>query len=262
MSASVSESVNESLPAGLCHRTLDSVVTGAGLTEVPGADGGPYAVLRSAMGPDPVGEVRVFSGTGQVVKAVYVGLVVPMIGLDSHMVFAFTAGDSVVPHFTLDSVQGQGSFAFHLDLIPRAELGTHLTYLDWSHDPLSEVFEEVRERPGLTRAAIGPRQCAVMSPWMLAQRADEQAFAGIEDAVEAYLAHWFALVGSEVPAQVLADVADTDLAARDLRNRSILFHPGVDKVWAQVARLVGDETAEQIRGLLLDNTIVTQEGAA
>lgn len=250
-----------SLPGGLCHRTLASVVEGAGLGEVHGAAGGSYAVLTSAMTPDPVGEVRLFSGPGPVVKAVYVGLAVPAIGLDSHMVFAFTADDSTIPHFTLDSVQGQGSFAFHLDLIPRAELGTHLTYLDWSHHPLSEVFEDVRARPGLSRAAIGPRQCAVMSPWMLAQRADEQAFIGIEDAVKHYLDHWFSLVDADVPPEVLEDVADTDLAARDLRNRAILFHPGVDKVWAQVARLVGDDTAEQIRALLLDNTIPTpQEG--
>ncbi len=43
-----------------------------------------------------------------------------------------------MPHFTLDSVLGQGSYAFHLDLIPRVELATHLTYVDWAHTPLTD----------------------------------------------------------------------------------------------------------------------------
>ncbi len=142
------------------------------------------------MSPDPVGTVRIFRGDGVVEKVVYVGLAVPAIGLDSHMVFAFTRGDSVVPHFTLDSVQGQGSYAFHLDLIPRAELATHLAYVDWAHTPLTATYDEVEARPGLSKAAIGPRQYAMMSPWMLVHRAEEDAFAGIEDAVRAYFDHW------------------------------------------------------------------------
>ena len=53
----------------------------------------------------------------------------------------------------------------------------------------------------------------------------------------------------------MADVSDTELAARDLRNRANLFSPDVDHVWAQVARLIGDEAMEDVRGQLLDNTI-------
>lgn len=247
---------NDSLPGGLCNRTLDAIVSRTGLIEV----GAPYRTLTSPMSPDPVGKVRIFRGastssTDEVAKAVYVGLTVPAIGLDSHMVFAFTRPDSPVPHFTLDSVQGQGSFAFHLDLIPRAELATHLTYLDWAHTPLTATFEDVSARPGLSKTAIGPRQFALMSPWMLVHRADESAFAGIEDAVKQYLEHWFSLLEAPVPAQVTDDIADTDLGVRDLRNRGHIFDPDVDKVWAQVARLVGDESAEEVRSFLLDNEI-------
>lgn len=244
----------ESLPGGLCHRTLDAIVAANGLTEV----GSPFRELTSPMSPDPVGTVRIFRGTDDsdvVEKVVYVGLGVPAIGLDSHMVFAFTRGTSVVPHFTLDSVQGQGSYAFHLDLIPRAELATHLTYVDWAHTPLTTTYDEVEAREGLSKAAIGPRQYAMMSPWMLVHRAEEDAFVGIEDAVRAYLDHWQSLVGSEVPTDVQADVADTDLAVRDQRNRANIFSPDVDHVWAQVARLVGDEAMEDVRRQLLDNTI-------
>jgi hypothetical protein len=250
--------VSESLPGGLCRRTLEAVVESVGLTEV----GSPFRELTSPMSPDPVGSVRIFHGGGVVEKVVYVGLAVPAIGLDSHMVFAFTRGDSPVPHFTLDSVQGQGSYAFHLDLIPRAELATHLTYVDWAHTPLTTTYEEVGARPGLSRANIGPRQFAMMSPWMLVHRAEEAAFVAIEDAVRAYLDHWTSLVHGEVPAAVLADVADTDLAVRDLRNRANIFDPDVDQVWAQVSRLIGEEAMDDVRVQLLDNTVGTTTSEA
>ncbi|MGB0100288.1 MAG: hypothetical protein WBP61_08405 [Nocardioides sp.] len=242
-----------SLSGILCHRTLDTIVERGSLTEVGAADGGPLIELTSeAFGP--VGEARVFRGD-RIAKAVYVGLAVPQIGLDSHMVFAFSPAGVPVPHFTLDSVFGQGTYAFHLDLIPRVDLGTHLTYLDWAHTPLSETFLEVTNRPGLAKTAIGPRQFSLMSPWMLVHRAEEEAFRGIDGAVDAYLDHWFSLVEGEVPADVLADVADTDLPARDRRNRTHLFSPDVDHVWAQVQQLVGAEQSESVRTLLLDNTI-------
>lgn len=242
-----------SLSGELCHGTLDTIVERGGLTEVTAADGGPLLTLTSeAFGE--VGEARVFRGE-RIAKAVYVGLAVPAIGLDSHMVFAFSPAGVPVPHFTLDSVFGQGTYAFHLDLIPRADLGTHLTYLDWAHTPLDATYEDVTGRPGLTKTAIGPRQFAMMSPWMLVQRADEDAFRGIGGAVKAYLEHWFGLVEGEVPDAVLADVADTDLPARDERNRANIFSPDVDKVWAQVQQLVGAEQAEAVRALLLDNSV-------
>lgn len=242
-----------SLSGTLCHNTLDTIVERGNLTEVPAADGGPLLELVSeAFGP--VGEARVFTGE-RIAKAVYVGLAVPAIGLDSHMVFAFSPAGVPVPHFTLDSVFGQGTYAFHLDLIPRVDIGTHLAYLDWAHTPLDATFEEVTNRPGLTKTAIGPRQFSLMSPWMLVQRAEEEAFRGMDGAVKAYLDHWFSLVEGEVPDAVLADVSDTDLPTRDERNRALVFSPDVDKVWAQVEQLIGAEQTEAVRTLLLDNSI-------
>lgn len=246
-----------SLPGGLCNRTVDAIVSRTGATEITGADGGAYLTLTSVMGPDPVGSMRLFAGPagGNLAKVVYVGIVVPQIGLDSHMVFAFADAATPVPHFTLDSVHAGGYFAFHLDLIQRADLGTHLAYLDWAHTPLTATFEEVQQRDGLSRAAIGPRQAAVMSPWMCVARASEEAFAGIEDAVQAYLAHWSGLLEATVPDEVSADLADTDLAARDERNRALVFSPEVDKVWEQITGLLGAETVEKIRGQLLTNDL-------
>lgn len=244
-----------SLPGGLCNRTVDALIERAALTEVLGADGGPFQVLGSVMGPDPVGAVRVFTGE-KVAKAVYVGITVAQIGLDSHMVFAFMPDGSPVPHFTLDSVAGGGYYAFHLDLIQRVDAGTHMVYNDWAHTPLTDTYNEVLELEGLSKAQLDPRQLTVMSSWMLASRASEDAFAKLDGPVNAYLEHWLSLVDGEVPAEVLADIADTDLAVRDARNRSLLFSPDVDKVWAQISRLVTEPVAEQIRLQLVTNEVV------
>lgn len=243
-----------SLPRDLCLGTLDRLIDRAGLKEVTGPDGGPAKTLTSSMGPDPVGSVRIFTGD-KVAKAVYVGIVVPQIGLDSHMVFAFMPDGSPVPHFTLDSVAAGGYHAFHLDLIQRVDAGTHMIYNDWAHSPLTETFEQVNALEGLSKAVLEPRQLAVMSSWMLASRATEEAFSQLNAPVAAYLDHWFSLVENDVPVEVIDDVADTDLAARDARNRSLLFSPDVDKVWAQISRLITEPVSEEIRAQLVSNEI-------
>lgn len=243
-----------SLPKNLCISTLDKIVAQTGSTEVLGADGGPLEVLTSVMGPDPVGSVRVFTGD-KVAKIVYIGAVVPQIGLDSHMVFAFMPEGSPVPHYTLDSVAAGGHLAFHLDLIQRVDAGTHMVANDWSHTPITEAFEKLTSDPGLSKAALEPRQLTVMSSWMVANRATEEAFANLDEPVNAYLDHWLTLVNNEIPAEVVADVADTDLAARDRKNRALLFSPEVDKVWAQMTRLLGEETSERLRNHLVSNDL-------
>jgi hypothetical protein len=245
-----------SLSGELCLGTVQSIVDRLGLVEQPG-DGTPERmVLRSPMVPDaPVGSMRVWRREG-VADLVYVGLTVPMIQLDSHMMFAFTPPTSPVPHFTLDSVagapgeDGDPSFAFHLDLIPKVDLGAHLGYLRHCFEPLTKVREAAGENPGLSPAHLSPTQYAVMSAWMLVHRATEDAFRGIGETVASYRDHWFGLVDDGVPASALDDLTPDDIAERDLRNRSIVFDPTVDPVWARVAQLVGDEQSEAVRSTL------------
>ncbi len=236
-----------SLPFALADRALEAILARQPLAET----GAPYRELRSPMSPAPVGTMRVWQGDGEVSRIVYVGLVVPQIKLDSHMVFAFTAAQSGVPHFTLDSVYGGDYYAYHLDLIPRAELSSHLAYMDSAYDSLTGTYEEASQRDGLTRAHIGPRQHALMSPWMLVHRADEAAFRGMDPIVDAYVGHWLDLVSSGLPAAVTGSLADTDLAARDATVRANLFSPAVDPVWAQVSRLLGEPASDEIRDVLI-----------
>ncbi|GAA3447603.1 hypothetical protein [Planomonospora venezuelensis] len=227
-----------SLPAALSERTLSA------LTEALGLAVAEDLPLTGPMSPEPAGRLRVLRG-GPVDKAVTVSLVVPAIGLDSHMLFAFTPADSAVPHFTLDAVRSPDHHAMHLDLIPRADLAVHLDYLDACFLPLTGPLEHAWTIDGLSPAAVGPRQRAMMSPWMVVCRATEQAFAALDGTVDAYLAHWLSLVGTGVPG------VGGDPAARDRDQRANLFSPEVDPVWHQVARLLGEEQAERVRGELV-----------
>lgn len=234
-----------SLAQTLSHKTLNAIVDRFGLQE----QGAPYLELRSPMSPAPVGQVRLFAG-GPVHKMVYIGLTVPFIGLDSHMIFAFTAPDSPVPHFTLDSVLAGPHFAFHLDMLPRVDLGANLAYIDEVFQPLTAVFDTAKTIPGLTPAHLSPRQYAIMSPWMLAYRATEAAFAQIDDHVDRYLAHWFHIVTSGISPATLSSLDNHSFATRDQRNRAAIFNPQVDPVWAQIDRLLGAEVSQQLQALL------------
>ena len=84
-----------SLSQELCHKTMEDIAQRFNMQEV----GDPFRVIESQMPPGgPVGNMRIWEGDA-VRKMVYIGITVPMIQLDSHMVFAFTPADSAVPHF-------------------------------------------------------------------------------------------------------------------------------------------------------------------
>ena len=231
------------LAADLAFKTLDKLCERLSLAEVE------TIPLTSPMMPEPVGSVRVFAGE-KLSKAVYIGMSVPFIKLDSHMVFAFTKSDSAIPHFTLDSVNNDTTFAFHLDLIPRVDLGANLEYIDAIYGNLTDEFERANQIEGLTKAHLNPRQLAVMSPWMLVNRANDEAFRKIFDSVDFYLEHWFSLIENGLDKNISNRFSPESLAERDRRNREIIFNPEVDKVWAQVDRLVGAEMSAKMREIL------------
>ena len=242
----------ESLPGRLWKGTLQRLVETLGLQEVTGEDGGPWLPLVSQlpMVQGEVGSVRLFNG-GPLFRVVTCSLTVEPIQLDSHMLFAFTPGNSAVPHFTLDSVKAGEHFAFHLDLIPRLDLGANLAYMDEVFGPLTPAYEEGSAIEGLSKAHLSPRQYAIMSPWMLANRASEDAFTRIEAAVEAYQQHWFSLLEKGVSSAALEGVTPAELAARNLRNKRIIFDPDVDPVWERITAMIGAEAVAAQRALLI-----------
>ena len=241
------------LAAELCSHTLERIQQRFDLREI----GSPHITLTNERMPAPVGSCRLFTG-GPVAKLVYIGLTVPFIQLDSHMLFAFTALDSAVPHFTLDSVFSGEHFAFHLDLIPRVDLGANLDYLNAAYQPLTDEFQAVKQIEGLSPAHLSPRQYAIMSPWMLVFRATPEAYRQLDTQVNAYLDRWFTMVEQGLPEDVVDSISDTDLPRRDELNRGLIFSRDVDPVWDQITPLVGQDASEIMRVNLAHNPIVRE----
>ena len=234
----------------LSLNALNKIVAHFDMREV----GSPYLKLTNAMSPYPHGSCRIFT-SARLHKLVYIGIAAPPINMDSHMFFAFTAPDSAVPHFTLDSVLAGGHFAFHLDLIPRVDLGANLAYMNSNFVPLTSHFDQAKKIEGLTAAQLSPLQYALMSPWMLAYRATEAAYAQVAPHIDAYLDHWLGLVDKGVAAPAGVDAAA--LAARDQANRNAIFSYEVDKVWNQIERLNGKEQNAKLIEILRNQAIET-----
>jgi hypothetical protein len=232
-----------SLPKALHDLALNRMIDRFGLEEVKGEAGGAFLPLTCAapfaLGAN-IGHMRVFKG-GPLFQLVTSSIVVPQIQLDSHMVFAFMPSNSAVPHYTVDSVCAGDHHAFHLDLIPRMDIGSHLNYLNEVYDPITTAHEEGNAIEGLSRAHLSPRQWAIMSPWMLANRATKEAFTEIEKTVIAYQDHWFNLVDKGISEAAIEGVTEAELIARDKRNKAIIFNPTIDPVWEKIGPLVGEE---------------------
>jgi hypothetical protein len=225
------------LARDLSKQSLDRIVEQLGLREVPGPDGGPLLAFG------PLGTARVWEGPA-IDRLVAIHLMLPPIGLDSHMLFAFSKKDSVAPHFTIDAVKTGDAYALHIDLVPRADLAANLPYMDAAFAPLTGAFERYSAVPGLSPAQLSPRQRALMSPWMLAFRADEGAFEKMFDAASIYREHWLELLGATLPAPTVTE-------DRDRRMRAALFSPEVDPVWTKVERMIGAEASARARSLLI-----------
>ena len=240
------------LAVDLAAGTLRQVVDGTGAREVLGPDGGPFLATAAAEG-EPSGVLRVFrSDDGLHVVATV--LSVPARGVVTCMVFAFTPPGSALPHFTLDCANRGDGYAFHLDVLPRVELASHLDYLDEVYGPLTSWYERGCAVDGLAPTGTTRRQHALMSPWMLVHLADEPAFRAIAPVVAGYADVWLERVRAGLPDAVAATLADTDLAARDAAVRANLFSPSVDPVWGRVTAMVGEQAASVIRGQLLGST--------
>lgn len=246
---------------------FEQIKSRQGMTELHDEQGGPFFTIKSPRDESYLGETRVLVGDGLVRKVVYHGITAtiqppgapaPFL-LDSHMVFAFTDHASPIPHWTFDSVYSEPFYAFHLDLLPRVDLGSHRAYMDYVFGHLNEEFEAGKSSDGLSEAALSPRQRSIMSQWMLAYRVHADEYPAKDKHVQAYLNWWFQLLDEGLPQEVLDSIKDTDVADRDLANRAMIFNREIDPVWNLITPLVGDWTSELLRAQLETNDVVNPD---
>jgi len=241
----------------LSLRTIDTITSAMPeLKEVRGSGSHVARLIATANNPE-AGALRIWQGADKVSRMIYIGLGAEMpmrdgsgrtMGLDSHMIFAFTPKHSVVPHFTLDAIAAGPMLAYHLDLLPRVELASHLGYMDFVYEGLDNVRKQALAHAGFSEAPLSPRQYALMSPWMMANRATPEAFQQIP--VAAYLDRWLGLLNSGVPSSLSADVTPDAIAHRDREHRAALFNADVDPVWGQIEALIGADVGAELREVL------------
>ena len=58
-----------------------------------------------------------------------------------------------------------------------------------------------------------------------------------------------------IPKKFILGTDPSQLAARDKRNRAIIFNTDVDKVWDQLKPLIGEEMGAEMRAVLLNQGI-------
>ncbi len=248
----------DTLASRISHETLAKLIEHLDLDEVHGTDDGPAMQLTApAFGNVEVGSFREWTGSGPVPRVVYIGISVEAIGLDSHMLFAFTDHASLVPTFTFDSVftnmppgadpnfpEGGAMYSFHLDLVPRCDLGINYSYSQRVYEPLSACRAAVLEADGVYEAQLSPMQRSIMSPWMLAQRVTPAAYEDhVFAAVDVYLEHWLGLLAAGISAEGVNGAWGSE---RDAANRELIFNREIDAVWAKIDGLLGPEVSETL----------------
>lgn len=198
----------------------------------------------------PIGAVRVWRGECQVI---YAALHIPALGMDSHQLAAFTPPESAVPHFTLDAAhhaQSDSRIHFGCDLLPRADLGASLAYLQEVHAPLSGALQSALALPGITPAPLPPLLRALHSPWQIAVFAQPGALPALSAPANTYLRHWLALCQTGLSAETRASIAWQNLPHRSRQNRAALYHPQTNRLWTLLSTLLGPTPTDKLRTLL------------
>ena len=259
----------DTLASKISHKTLDTITRQFGLSEIHGEGGGPFLPLvAAAFGGAPAGEFRLWHGGENLSKVVYTGITVEAIGLDSHMIFAFTKRDSLVPTFTLDSVymnmppdmdpnfpEGGDMYAFHLDLVPKCDLGVNAEYMKRCYAPMTEPRASVLEAEGIYPALLSPTQNAIMSPWMLAQRTTSAAYEKeIFPIAETYVNHWMQMVDAGLD-DIAEGIQGEAGAMRDSLNRELIFNREIDPVWNKIDGMLGAEISDFMIGVLRNQKV-------
>ena len=149
-------------------------------------------------------------------------------------------------------MSSQDFYAFHLDLMSKVDIAANLAYVDAVFGPLSDAYDQGSAIEGLSPAHLSRRQWALMSPWMLANRADEKAFAEAGPVIDAYRDHLLSLLEADIPSPEDGHGDAASVGARDRLHRSALFSPEVDPVWERVEQLLGEEVSEDLRTTLAD----------
>ena len=193
-----------------------------------------------------VGELRVYRGRGVVEKVVSAHFKLETPAIESYMVTVFTRPESPVPHFVLDVVRFGPKASFHVDLLPKRDLGVSLGYVDCCFAPLSQIRADLEQDARFAVGTAPLRQKAFLSPWMALYTHEPELLEVARSYVDRYFAHWSSLLTTRDPELEL----DPVVAARDAVNRKLVFSRELDPVWGMLDRALGAPTVDMLLSAL------------
>lgn len=249
----------------VCEQVLDTLITRFQLREVHGRNGGDFHPFTSPQSGQPAGGMRLWDGGDSLLKVVSVRIQNAQPLMNTFMLFALTKPDSLVPGFTLESIfmsrPGPGGapavdvYAFHLDLIPKCDLGVNLPYIQRVYEPLSDVQQKALNHPGISAAVVTATQRAVTSPWTLAQRATAEAFTEVvEPTAQLYFKQWLA-VQEDGLTSLAPTIRGMDVAQRDSENRRLIFSAEVDPVLPRLNGMIGPQSCAAMISVLTSSVV-------
>ena len=229
--------------------------------------GSPYVSLRAdessiaaGAGPPPrLGAVRVWVNSHADGFEKLVHLHVFSARMTSHALFAFTAADSAVPHFSLgiSATDGSAVAGFHVDLVSKVpHAAAPAEFAEAVYGPLAETRASVVAKLGGAGAVeLSPVQREVMSRALIALRAAEGSAAPLAvSAVHVYLNHWLHLHRHR--ASLAPGCAPAELHRQDAMMRALLFS-AQDPLWLFLDRAIGRHQSLAVRDLLRNDYAIS-----
>jgi hypothetical protein len=232
-------------PEAVCTRVVSKLIEELGCVDIAPDSPAWRDITREGR---RVGELRVYRGRGRVQKIVTSHFTLDTPTLESHSVTVFTAPESPVPHFVLDSVRFGPKVSFHVDLLPKRDLGVSLSYLDRCFAPLTDIRSEIDQDTRFVAGTAPLRQRALLSPWMALYTLDPDLLGTAMGFIERYFRHWSSLLRSDAPELGSAP----DVAARDRQHRKLVFSREVDPVWGMLDRALGADMVDLLLSVLAD----------
>ncbi len=232
-------------PEAICTRAMARLIEQIGCVDI--APDSPAWEDITQQGKR-VGELRVYRGRATVEKVVSAHFRLEAPAIDSCMMVVFTRPESPVPHFVLDVVRFGERASFHVDLLPKRDLGVCLSYVDLCFSPLSEVLEDITRDARFAPGTAPLRQRALLSPWMALFTHAPNELEAARSYVDRYFAHWCGLLRSDSP--LLA--RDAALTARDEAQRKLVFGRELDPVWGMLDRALGAPAVDRLLQVLTE----------
>ncbi len=234
-------------PALIAEPFLEQITARLNLTDTS-PDGLPHHTMRHPTTGESTGAVRVYRGDG-LQAAVLSTASTPMLRM--WQLVAFTPPTSAVPHLSFDAKANPGGCWFSIDLVPRVACTEEPAWTEYVYEPLSDLVWSVHERDDMRQSLLRARHRMGLSPWLISMRIDEVS--GVSAAIEAVAQvtdRFCELVADGIPPEVAPSLTPQQLAARDDRERELLYSWEATANYRYLAMIGGDESVDIVQQTL------------